>query len=307
MNVLLTGASGFIGSHVARTLMEKNHCLTIVAMPGDPLTRLLDLKDHIELIRASLEDTGVVRRAIMALKPDACIHLAWYVEPLHYMHSSENITALTSSLSLFEALRDAGCKRIVGAGTCLEYDTDFGYLREASPARPACLYATAKLACGLLGAQLAGSSKLSFAWGRIFYPYGPKDHPRRLVPSAIDALSRGRIFDATTGEQVRDYIHVTDVASALCLLAENEAGGIFNISSGVPVSVRRVLEILGSLLKRSDLLHFGALPDRPGDPPFICGCNERLKSLGWRTSFTLTAGLADTIRALDWRQPGNES
>lgn len=299
MNVLLTGASGFIGAHVARTLLDKNHRLTIVALPDDPLARLTDLRTRIEVIRAPLEDAGAIHKAVLDLKPETCIHLAWYAVPGQYLHSSKNIVALRSSLSLYEALTVAGCRRIVGAGTCLEYDTDFGYLHEETPARPASLYAAAKLSCGLMGAQIAGASKTSFAWGRIFYPYGPKEDPRRLVPSAIESLSRGQSFDATDGSQIRDYIHVADVASAFCVLAENEADGIFNISSGVPVSVRQVLETLGGLLRHNDLLHFGVLPCRLGDPPFICGCNDRLKSLGWRPSFSLAEGLADTINAAE--------
>jgi len=299
MKVLLTGASGFIGAHVARWLLDRNHDLAVVALPDDPLNRLACLRDRLNILRAPLEETGAIRDAVLKFQPETCIHLAWYAEPGQYLHSPKNIPALAASLSLFEALRNAGCRRIVGAGTCLEYNTDFGYLREETPAKPASLYAAAKLSCGLLGEQLAASSQTSFAWGRIFYPYGPKEDPRRLVPSAIAALSQGRFFEATEGNQIRDYIHVADVASAFGMLAEQETCGVFNISSGVPVSVRQLLEMLGGLYGQNHLLHFGALPGRPSDPPFICGCNDRLKSLGWRPSFSLAEGLADTITAAE--------
>lgn len=299
MKVLLTGASGFIGAHVARWLLDQNHELAVVALPDDPLDRLSGLQERIDVLRAPLEESGVIRQFILKFQPDACIHLAWYAEPGQYLHSSRNLSALTFSLSLFQALGEAGCRRIIGAGTCLEYDTDFGYLREDTPARPVSLYAAAKLSCGLLGDKLASASGVSFAWGRVFYPYGPGEDPRRLVPAAIAALACGRPFEATAGEQLRDYIHVADVASAFCLLAEKGEQGVFNISSGVPVSVRQVLEMLGGLLDRSDLLRFGALPYREDEPPFICGCNDRLKSLGWRPSFSLAEGLADTINAAE--------
>ena len=301
MKVLLTGASGFIGSQVARCLLERNHQPAIVALPDDPLTRLIDVQNRLEILRTPLEDTDAVRKAVERWKPGACIHLAWYAEPGLYLHSVKNISSLTSSLALFQALIDGGCSRIVGAGTCLEYDTDFGWLREDTPARPESLYAAAKLSCGLLGARLAGSSETSFAWGRIFYPYGLQEDPRRLVPAAIAALSQGKPFEATTGEQIRDYIHVADVASAFCVLAEQRDGGIFNISSGVPVSVRQLLEILGSQFRQPDLLRFGAIPRRAGDPPFICGNNEKLISLGWHPAWTLSEGLADTIRRAETR------
>lgn len=294
MKVLLTGASGFIGAHVARRLLNLRHLPIAVALPDDPLTRLFDVQSRIEIVRTPLEDADAVRTCIERAKPDACIHLAWYAEPGQYLHSVKNISALTASLSLFQILIAAGCRRIVAAGTCLEYDTEVGYLREESPTKPASLYAAAKLSCGLTGMQLAAASDVSFAWGRIFYPYGLQEDPRRLVPSAVAALSRGNPFDATDGEQIRDYIHVADVASAFCLLAEHQACGVFNISSGVPVSIRQILEMLGRQFRRPDLLRFGAIANRPGDPRFICGCNEKLSGLGWRPVFTLSEGLADT-------------
>jgi nucleoside-diphosphate-sugar epimerase len=300
MNVLVTGASGFIGCHVVQVLLERRHRVAAVALPDDPLTRLTSLKKDVDVIRMSLDDTTSVRKAVSTWKPDVCIHLAWYAEPGRYLHSLQNLTALTSSLALFEILGETGCRRIIGAGTCLEYDTTFGYLQEDTPTRPSTLYAAAKLSLGVVGARLAEAAGVSFAWGRIFNLYGPQEDPRRLVSGAIQTLRRNQPFDATAGEQIRDYLHVSDVASAFCLLAEKSAEGVFNIASGRPVSVRHVLETLGALLDRRHLLRFGVYACPPGDPPFLCGRNDRLKALGWTPSFSLKEGLTDTIRR--WKE-----
>jgi len=239
-----------------------------------------------------------LEKSISAFQPEACIHLAWYAEPGKYLDSLQNIQSLASSLSLFQTLIKAGCRQIVAAGTCFEYDTDFGYLSENTPARPASLYAAAKLSCCLLGNQLAAQAKIPFAWGRIFYPYGPQEDPRRLVPAAIASFKKDIAFPASLGEQIRDYIHVADVASAFCTLMEKQADGIFNISTGSPVSVRQLLEVLGKLMKCADLIQFGALPSRNWEPPFICGGNTRLKSLGWKPAYSLTDGLSDAIYSI---------
>jgi len=250
------------------------------------------------VIDARLEDEIILKKSIEAFKPEACIHMAWYVKPGNYLDSEENIQSLKSSLVLFQTLINAGCGHIIAAGTCFEYDTHFGYLHENTPTRPVNIYGAAKLSCCLVGDQLAAQANIPFAWGRIFYPYGPLEDKRRLIPSATQTLIKGQPFQASRGDQIRDYIHVNDVASAFTLLMERKAEGVFNISSGVPVSVRQLLEIVGRLLTRGELIKFGALPDRPWDPPFICGENSRLRSLGWTPSFALESGLEDTVHKL---------
>jgi len=310
MNVFLTGASGFIGSHVAKTLLERGHNVAVLVMPDDPMPRLQDMGASLEILRGTLGDAEALEKFFYTCRPEACIHLAWYAEPGKYLEADQNIQSLTESLSLFKRLIAAGCRQIVGAGTCFEYDTNFGFLREETPALPASLYAAAKLSCYLTGSRMASNAGVPFAWGRIFYPFGPLEDPRRLVPAAIAALKEEKPFAASPGQQVRDYIHVADVAAAFCVLAEKQAEGIFNISTGNPVSIRQLLETIGALMNRADLIQLGALPYRNWEPPFICGCNARLRNLGWNPRYLLEEGLLDTIQKslTDVRNtPGDEN
>ena len=296
MRVFVTGASGFIGAHLTKALLGKGHSVAVLAIPDDPLMRLQDMPSSFEVITGTLSDVSILQQALAVFQPEACINMAWYAEPGKYLHAAENIQSLTASLSLLNILIKTGCRQVVMAGTCAEYDTDFGYLNEDTPTRPVSLYAAAKLSCCLLGQQIAAQAKINFAWGRIFYPYGPQEDKRRLIPSAIDALKQGAAFPASQGEQIRDYIHVKDVAEAFCVLTEKQANGVFNISSGVPVSIHQLLETIGNLMGCEDLIQFGALPYRNWEPPFICGNNSRLKNLGWKPSYSLIKGLSETIQ-----------
>lgn len=296
MKVFLTGASGFIGSHVARALLENGHHVAALVMPDDPMPRLQNLLTSLEIVQGSLAETTVLKEFIDSYCPEACIHLAWYAEPGKYLDAAQNLQSLSESLSLFNILIGAQCRQIAAAGTCFEYDTNFGYLHEDTPTSPASLYAATKLSCWLIGHQLADRNGISFAWGRIFYPYGPREDERRLVPAAIKALKQGLPFPASTGDQIRDYIHVADVASAFCILIDKMADGIFNISTGTPISVGTVLKTIGRVMNRPGLIQLDALPARAWEPPFICGDNTRLKSLGWKPAFSLTDGLTDAIR-----------
>ena len=296
MNVFVTGASGFIGAHLTRALLAGGHEVAVLARPGNALHRLCGARRSIRVMPGDLGDAEALRRALSDVRPEGCVHLAWHAEPGAYLHAAENIHSLTGSLSLFGELIRAGCRQIVGAGTCFEYDTAAGCLTEDSPVRPQSLYAAAKLSCGLLGGQIAARAGVRFAWGRIFYPFGPQEDERRLTPAAIRALTRGAPFRTTTGEQVRDYIHVADVAGALCVMLEKEADGIFNVCSGRPVPVRQVVATIADLIGRPDLVQFGALPCRSWEPPMICGDNARLRSLGWQPRYSLEEGLSDAIR-----------
>jgi nucleoside-diphosphate-sugar epimerase len=296
VKVLVTGASGFIGAHVTRALLARGHSVAVLVRPASALQRLREVRRSIRVVTGDLGDAEALRPTLSDFRPEGCIHLAWHAEPGAYLHAAENIQSLTASLSLFGELIGAGCRQIVGAGTCFEYDTATGCLNEESPVRPQSLYASAKLACCLMGLQIAARAGARFAWGRIFYPYGPEEDERRLVPAAIRALTRGAPFPTTTGEQVRDYIHVADVAAAFCALLEKGGDGIFNVCSGHAVPVRRVVATIAELIGRPDLVQFGALPGRAWEPPVIRGDNARLRSLGWQPRYPLAQGLKETIR-----------
>jgi nucleoside-diphosphate-sugar epimerase len=192
-------------------------------------------------------------------------------------------------------LVQVGCRQIVMAGTCAEYEEQHECVNEGSPTRPATLYAACKLSLNLIGRQLATQAGVKFAWGRIFYLFGPYEDPRRVIPALIRSLSEGKPFPATSGEQVRDYLHVEDVASAFYGLVEQGAEGVFNICSGEPITMRRLMEIVGDIMGRSELIRFGEVSAHSWDPPFICGDNSRLRAIGWTPRYRIHDGLEQTI------------
>jgi len=295
MRVFVTGASGFIGSHVTRALLATGHEVAALARNNDSLWRLNDVAGKFTLLRGDLADLAALRPALAQWRPQASVHLAWYAEPGKYLHSPENIPSLVASLALLEALAQVGCRQVVAAGTCAEYEASRSSLPEDHPTRPATLYAAAKLSLCLMGQFLAAAAGTHFAWGRVFHLYGPYEDERRLAPAAIRTLLRGEPFPATAGEQVRDYAHVEDVAAAFGVLVEKQASGVFNVASGVPVTTRQLLETVGELVGRRELIQFGALPYRDWEPMFICGDNRRLRALGWAPRHELREGLSETI------------
>ncbi|HEV3168101.1 MAG TPA: NAD(P)-dependent oxidoreductase [Isosphaeraceae bacterium] len=303
MTVLVTGANGFVGSHVVRRLLASDVNVAAMVRPGSSLARLEGLDERLEIMRVDLADADEVRIKISDSKPDACIHLAWYAEPGKYLDAQENLDSLRYSLNLVETLGRTGCRHMVGVGTCFEYELGPSLLTEDSVTKPQTLYAAAKLAFSLVAAQRLAQLGIGMAWARLFYMYGPYEDERRLVPAAINALAAGREFPCTSGEQVRDYMHIEDVASGICELSRKSLQGTFNVCSGRPVTVATLVQTLGELLGRPDLIRMGAFPNREWDPPFVGGDSLRLRTEAqWSPRYQLSDGLAATV---EWwkRQP----
>jgi nucleoside-diphosphate-sugar epimerase len=308
VRVLVTGAAGFIGARVVRELLDAGHEVTALLRPGGAAPRLAAVHDQIAVARADLEDRTAVAAALAEARPQGCIHLAWYAEPGLYLQSERNIPALEASLALLAALADAGCASMVAAGTCAEYAPVERALAEDAPTRPDTLYAACKLAFAVVGQQLAAARGVRFAWGRVFHLYGPDEDPRRLVPALMGALMAGREFAASSGDQVRDYLHVDDVARAFVVLLERQAPGVYNIASGERVAIRNLMETIGRIAGRPELIRFGAQARRAAwDPPTIVGDNARLRDLGWSPGIDLVSGLGalfDERRASIGAVPG---
>jgi nucleoside-diphosphate-sugar epimerase len=295
MRVFVTGASGFIGSHVVKALVNSDHTVLGLVLPGDSVWRLSEVLDRVELLKGDLRQLASIQNDLQSWQPEACIHLAWYAEPRKYLHSRENLASMQESLDLLCTLYEIGCEHFIGAGTCAEYEMKSGLLAENDLTNPETLYAATKLSFKLIGEQIARQYRKQFTWGRIFYLYGSHEDSRRLVPAAILKLINGEAFETSPGEQVRDFLHVEDVANAFVVMMEQKISGTYNICSSEPVSVKTLLNTIGRLLARPDLLHYGALPYREWEPMYICGNNDRLKSIGWRPRFHIQSGLENVI------------
>jgi nucleoside-diphosphate-sugar epimerase len=301
MKVLLTGASGFIGSHVARLLAQRGHDVHAPVRPHSSLRRIDDIAPSLTVFPSDLRALGQADGPLDRIRPEVCIHLAWYAEPGKYLGSMANVRVLRDSVQLAARLAESGCRKFVAAGTCLEYDTSLGYLSETSRTAPQSPYAATKLALYHTLEAIRGAGVMEFAWLRLFHMYGPWEDNRRLAPFVISSLLRNEVAEVTLGSQVRDFLHVRDVAAAVVTVAEADVSGPVNVGSGEPVTVRDVITAVGALLHAQDRVAFGAVEPRAGDPKFICANNGKLvTNTDWAPSFSLREGLQDTVEW--WRR-----
>jgi nucleoside-diphosphate-sugar epimerase len=295
MRILVTGAAGFIGSEVVCQLAGRGD--QVIAVDRNP--RLLErstshapdvLRFHLDLC-----DAAQVVRLIRAECPDALIHLAWYAAPQDYLTSHANLASLAATATIVEAVLSAGCRKLVIGGSCAEYAVQDRLLVEDDPVDPRTLYAACKHAAWHLARILAAEAGADLAWARIFHLHGPRENAARLIPWVAEQLTSGAPVDLTDGNQVRDHLHVADVASGFIALLAPEASGIFNICSGQPVTLRQVLETVGEIVGNKQLLRFGARAHRPGETMYLAGDPSRLRSLGWAPRFGLRDGLVEAL------------
>jgi nucleoside-diphosphate-sugar epimerase len=289
--VLVTGARGFIGRQCVAALTQRGADVHAVTSAHGA-----SVADGVSWHRADLRSSADAARLVDAVRPERILHLAWITTPGEYWHSAENLQWLEGSVALLRAAAVHGVTRFVGAGTCAEYDWSQPLLAEGDRAAPATLYGTCKHALhSCLGAFAPGVG-MSHAWGRIFFLYGPGEHPARLVPGVANALLRGQPAECTSGEQLRDFMHVADVADAFVELLFSDVEGPVNIASGEPHSVREVVEVIAALTGRADLVRFGARPQPAGEPAALLADVSRLNgAVGWRPRHGLADGLAETV------------
>lgn len=279
--VLVTGAAGFVGAHVMQRLVERGHEVIALVRPSHAAPAHDAPRARWRVVAADLDVPDHVAQALDTVRPAVVIHLAWYVHPADYLTSPANAHALVAAASLFEQAAARGVRHVVAVGTCLEYAAAQRPLREDDPTRPASLYAACKLAAGVTGRALALTRGLRFTWARLFHVHGPREAPERLLPTVVRALRAGQAFDLSPGDQVRDHLHVADAATALACLAEASPGGVFNVCSGRPLTLRALLSTLAEELGRPELLRFGVRAPASPETRFLCGDPSRLRALGF--------------------------
>jgi len=300
--VLITGARGFIGEHCLKVLYERGFAAHAVSSKGRWNSAASAVKWH----HADLHNFEHIVRLLQEIRPQYLLHLAWDVKHGTYWRSIENLRWVRSSLNLLQAFIEAGGERVVTTGSCAEYDWSNGYCREeATPLKAATLYGVSKDALQRITTAACRESRVSSAWGRLFFLYGPGENKNRLVPSVITALLKGKDALCTNGEQIRDYLYVKDAADALVCLLESGVDGPVNVASGKAVKLKIIIEAAAKAVGRPDLVRYGALKAAEDDPPLLLADTEKLfQQVGWQPRYSLEEGMQETVAWWKKIKPG---
>jgi nucleoside-diphosphate-sugar epimerase len=299
--VLVTGAGGFIGRSSIAPLKRMGfevHAVFSGAAPGPIPTALSGAFTHVADLLSERDVDVLLKR----VAPTHLLHFAWIATPGIYWHSADNFRWLAASQNLLQGFRALGGIRAVMAGSCVEYDwskasvcneTSSPMADESTATTP---YAAAKIALQKALAQFAREEHLSSAWGRLFFQFGPHEHPDRLVPSVIRHLLVNQEALCTHGRQIRSFLHVADVGAAFAQLLESDVQGPVNIGSDERIALADLIDRIALEIGRPDLVRLGARSAPTDEPPLLVPDVHRLRDeVHWRPQFSLNEGLRDAI------------
>ncbi|HMO99344.1 MAG TPA: NAD(P)-dependent oxidoreductase [Kiritimatiellia bacterium] len=291
MRILVTGASGFIGSHLCRALVADG--ATVVGVSREHPDAL---PDGITPTQADLTDPEQATALIACHRPDVIYHLASCVTGGRDISLVRpTFTAnLAATVYLMEAASRAGCRRFVLTGSLEEPDH-----AQAPPSSP---YAAAKAAATAYARMFHALYTFPAVIARVFMVYGPDQRDeKKLVPYVINQLLAGTSPRMSSGTRMVDWIYVQDVVEGLIRLARAEgvAGKTIDLGSGEMTSVRSVVEQIAGLMGNPTALHFDAAADRPMEQVRIANIQETEAAIAWRPRFSLSEGLQATI---DWHR-----
>jgi nucleoside-diphosphate-sugar epimerase len=286
--VLVTGPSGFIGTHCLRRLTRADCEIHAVNRSGRE-----EPSAGVTWHAADLREVDQILPLIAKIRPTHLLHGAWIATPGLYGHSPENFAWLKSTIVVADAFGAHGGARFVGIGSSAEYDPDERpCIEDETPIRPATIYGKCKAASWLAVQAAAQRHGFSAAWGRLFLPYGPGDPPQRLIPAVLAALRAGQAVQTTHGTQQRDFIYAPDAADLLVGLLLADEAGAFNVGTGRATTVRSIVEYLASHCGRPDLPQFGAIPLAPGEPAVLVADMSKVRGrLSWSPQTDIHEGL----------------
>jgi CDP-glucose 4,6-dehydratase len=311
-SVLITGAGGFVGSWLAKGLVDAGASVTAILRdePGSSNFDLLGLASRTNVVRGSITDIALVKRAVNEYETDTCFHLA--AQAIVGAANRAPISTFESNVAgtwvVLEACRESKLmRRVVVASSDKAYGSQpvLPYTEEM-PLLASNPYDASKAAAEIVARSYHAGFDMQLAITRCANIYGGGDlNYSRLIPGTIRSVLLGeRPIVRSDGSPVRDYLHVDDAVNAYMLLAErleapNVAGEAFNFGGNSPISaidlVRKILELSGAKHLEPDIQGKGRLAGEI-DQQYL-DSHKAEKVLGWKPTLDLTSGLR---QAIDW-------
>jgi len=270
--VIVSGATGFIGQHLVPLLINNGYEVIAIARN---LTKAKSFEwfERVNFIELDLNrDTFKFRFK----KGAGLIHLAWDGLP-NYKSSFHIEKNLFSSYNFIKSLVCQGIEHVLVSGTCLEYGIQSGPLSSSLDTNPQIPYAIAKDSLRKFLNCLSSEKALNLQWARLFYSYGEGQNPNSIISQLDQAMVNNElIFNMSGGEQLRDYLPIEEVAIQLFQLYEYKKPGNYNICSGSPISVRSLVEQRIKNNRSNIKLGIGILPYSDYEPMEFWGIRDSL-------------------------------
>ena len=275
MKVLVTGATGFIGNYVVKELLKQD-CYVIATSRDQKKACLCEWLSKVQYISCDLDTVNEDFYQFFQ-QPELLIHLSWGGLP-NYKDLFHLETNLLSNYFFLKNIIEHGLKHIVVAGTCFEYGIQSGSLKEDMETKPDNPYGLAKDTLRKFLEQLKKKIDFDLKWVRLFYMYGKGQNSNSIFSQLDNTLKNKELsFNMSGGEQLRDYLPVEKVAEYIVKIAmQNNVQGAINCCSGIPISVRKLVENYLAEKQKSIYLNLGYYPYPDYEPMAFWGNTDKL-------------------------------
>ena len=300
MPVLITGAEGFIGSHLCARLVKEGARVAALVRPGADLSRLSAIEAKISINSLDIREFDQVEEFVAAALPQRIFHLAAVTDVNRDWNSLPLVTGvnLGGTINLLRALRSIDYEILITTCTAEAYGRNPAPFTEEMPLDPISPYSFSKAAatefCRMAAASLGASVRVL----RLFLVYGPGQGEERFLPQLIRAALTGDPFRMTAGEQTREYTYIDDIIDGFLLASQNGQGRgeVYNLGSGREISLKEMVEKVEKITGRKVKLESSILPYRENEIWRFFGNHHRVSDcLGWKAETSLDIGLARTV------------
>mgnify|MGYP001097625551 CR=1 FL=1 len=286
---IITGGTGFIGSNTLPYLSKYDSEFYLLGLNEPPLLPYENMK----FIRCNLENRNEVSDCMQQIGANQLLHIAWKMHPGNYNEES-NFEWLRLSANLLEEFKESGGRRVLITGSSQEYDWDYGYCSENTPISHKTVYGSTKNLLYQYASTYCKKYNLELVWPRLFFVYGPHEHPKRLISHIVISLLKNQEAIINNGSLYRDYMYVKDTADVISRLLFSDFTGVINIGSGEPLKLADIGLCTAELMGKEKLLKINY--PHSDKWKMVCANVKRLRNeFHFKPTYSLNAGLKETI------------
>jgi len=292
--ILITGSSGFIGSELVKKLLRKKVYLILLINKE----KLKIKSKKIKFISCSLLNYKKLKNILYTNNITDIIHCAWIGVSSQKRNSLQQKLNLKITSNILRAIKYKKINSFISLGSQAEYGSKFYKIYEDSKERPKTQYGKIKIKILKKIQVFCKKNNIRFVWLRIFTGYGPNSDNNWIIPSTIIKIINNQKTKFTSGNQIYNFIYVSDIASAIIKsLYKKTVNGIFNLGSEKSYKIKYVVKLIFKILKIKKKPVFGELSYRNDQAmKFTPSISKIKKKLGWQPKYSISKGLSKTIK-----------
>lgn len=303
-NILVTGATGFIGINLIKLLVQKHH--NVFALVRNEKSDISDLPENVNIIFCEMEQVDNLRDKLSEIQLDICFHLAWSgvngTDRADYNLQMKNVR---NTLKLIQILREISCKRFVGAGTLAEYDVQAYIPLDGSTPNPVAHYGVAKLMTHYMSKIECVKLGIEYVWTYLSNTYGIGNKTNNFINFAIKTMLYGKNPDFTRGEQLYDFVYISDCVNALYYAGiTGDNGAEYYLGSNHPQKLFKYIEKIRDIVDPSIELNLGAIPFHGVSHGIeVYDCEKLMLHTNYSPEISFEDGI---MRTVQWLKEGKD-